>query len=429
MPVVDIRGFQPDVAGNFAKGASFASNLQGIRQRSQNQDNQEQLRLLSGQVLSGGEGAQAAKQQLQQQFPAESLQLEKAQAQRSKALFDQQTTQQKQEIENFAKRSAFALTLQPEKQLQYLESEVAQGAAAGRDMSDTQEVIDAFKQSPDAGAEQLQRATKFGEQIGVLNLKSGSEATAGEREFESLTEGLDEKQVDEAKLIKLGLSPRAVGSAIQTISDKDIADEIGNAEATISQRKKFGEMTGSSRAKAIDKGFERIVKIDLGINNLDRALKALDDGASTGVLQKFSPSIRASSIELDQIRNTLALDVLNAATFGALSAEELKLVKETALPTALKPEALKNWLITRKSGEQKLRAYFQDQINWLETGGPEGKGGTVAGFLRMKEAQQDQKPEAGAAQTETQADTGDLSTEDQADLARLRALKAQQSGR
>jgi len=206
---------------------------------------------------------------------------------------------------------------------------------------------------------------------------------AGQAEFESLIADFSEEDKKKARQVKAGLKGRATGSAIQTISEEGTAEQIGETSAVIKQRAKFGEMTGASRAKAIDKGFEKIVKIDLGLANIDRAIAAIDDGASTGALQQFSPTIRASSVALDQVRNTLALDVLNAATFGALSAEELKLVKETALPTKLSPPELRKWLVDRKNAEQKLKTYFQEQIDFLDTGG------TVAGFLRKKRREQD----------------------------------------
>ena len=228
-------------------------------------------------------------------------------------------------------------------------------------------------------------------------------SSASEREFEALIKNLPPEEQEKARRVKLGLAPRAVGSAVQTITEAGGAEEVGETVAVIEQRKEFGKKTGASRAKAIDSGFDRIVNIDKGIANLDRAIIALDEGASTGVMQKFSPSIRTASIELDQIRNTLALDVLNSATFGALSEKELELTKETALPDKLSPPELRDWLVRRKAAEQKLRDYFQEQIDWLEVGGPDGKGGTVAGFLRMKRRQQGGGQSAAAPQAGQQA--------------------------
>jgi len=212
-----------------------------------------------------------------------------------------------------------------------------------------------------------------------LGVSDAAEIPAGQREFEALIEDLPEEKKKQAKLIKLGLSPRAVGSAVQTITEEGIADEIGKTEATISQRKKFGEMTGSSRAKSIDKGFDRIVKIDKGIFNIDRAITALKSGAGTGAIEKFLPSFKAASVELEQIQNELALDVIGGVTLGAISEAELNLVKLVALPAGLDEPQLIKHLEDRRAAQQKLRAYFQEQINFLD------QGGTVAGFLRSKE--------------------------------------------
>ncbi|MEE8208690.1 MAG: hypothetical protein V3T88_07055 [Nitrosomonadaceae bacterium] len=203
--------------------------------------------------------------------------------------------------------------------------------------------------------------------------------SAGQREFASLTEGLTTEQKQEAALIELGLSPRAIGSAVQTIAKEDIADLIGDTEATIGQRKKFGELTGSSRAKAIDKGFDRIVKIDLGLRNIDRAIESLKGGAKTGAIERFLPSIRAASVELEQIRSEMALDVVGATTFGALSKGELDLAKDVALPKGLDEPQLIAHLEERRDAQIKLRSYFQEQIDFIDNGG------SVAGFLRQKE--------------------------------------------
>lgn len=214
--------------------------------------------------------------------------------------------------------------------------------------------------------------------------KGTTTAAAGTREFEALTAGLSKEQKDEATLIKLGLSPRAVGSAIQTIADKDIAEDIGKAEATISQRKKFGEQTAVSRAKTIDKGFDRIAGISKNILNIDRAIAALDSGAGTGAVERFLPTIKAASQELRQIQGELALDVIGAVTFGALSQGELNLARDIALPTGLDEPELRDFLIRKKEAQQKLSDYFSEQIQFLD------QGGTLAGFLRQQERSADE---------------------------------------
>jgi len=241
---------------------------------------------------------------------------------------------------------------------------------------------------------------------GILTKKlQGGTDSAGQREFESLTSGLSGEDAEKARRIKVGLDPRAVGSADITIAEDDLTDIVADSQAVIKQRTKFAEATGASRAKMIDKGFNRITKINQGIGSIDRAIKALEGGAKTGAVQRFFPSIRSASVELNQIRNQLALDVINSVTLGALSEKELELTKETALPTGLDEPQLIKHLQDRKAAQEKLRTYFEEQIDFLD------KGGTVAGFLREKKRAQ-VEPE--------QAETQEVNQDDEA-LAWARA--------
>ncbi|HHZ69879.1 MAG TPA: hypothetical protein EYN54_06275 [Methylococcaceae bacterium] len=236
----------------------------------------------------------------------------------------------------------------------------------------------------------------LGDSVNLFNQQQGRGETAKQREFGTLTSGLSKEQKAEATLIELGLSPRAVGSAVQTINDKNIAEQIGNVKATIRQREKFGELTASSRAKTIDSGFEKIVKIDAGLRNIDRAVAELNAGAGVGAIEKFLPSFRASSVALDNIQKSMALDVIGSVTFGALSQGELDLAKEVALPTGLDTPQLIKHLTDRKTAQEKLRGYYQEQIQFLD------QGGTVAGFMRSKERGISNQPEQLAA-PETQS--------------------------
>jgi len=201
------------------------------------------------------------------------------------------------------------------------------------------------------------------------------------RFFGSLTEGLSPEDQARARRVQLGLDPRAVGSgAITTALDPELTEQVAESTAVIAGRKKFAEMTGASRAKTIDKGFESIQNIDKNIRNMDKAIAALEGGARTGPIEsRFFPSIRSASVKLDQIRNELGLDVVGGVTFGALSKGELDLALEVALPTNLQPEELIQWLQDKKAAQEKLRGYFASQIDFVD------QGGTLAGFLRQQE--------------------------------------------
>ena len=210
-------------------------------------------------------------------------------------------------------------------------------------------------------------------------LKDPGKLSSMQRDFEASTKGFSEEDVAKTRRIKAGLDPRAVGSAVQTISSKGIAGDIAETEGTIAEGKEFGKLTGSSRAKAIDSGFDKIVAINKNIENIDRAIEQIDLGADTGAIEsRFFPSIKASTVALEQIQSELALDVVGATTFGALSQGELDLAKQVALPTRLDSAELKQFLIDKKSAQTKLMAYFQEQIDFID------QGGTKAGFLRSK---------------------------------------------
>jgi len=205
------------------------------------------------------------------------------------------------------------------------------------------------------------------------------EKPAGQLEFEALIADMTPEQQNTAKLVKAGLKGRAMSNAeLSAIESGDIKS-YSDWKAQMKQAQKFAEMTGSSRAKAIDRGFNSIVKIDTGIRNIDRAVEAVKSGAGVGAVEKLWPSIKSSSVELDNIRGQMALDVVGATTFGALSKGELDLAKDIALPTGLDSDELVDYLTRKKAAQEKLRAYYNEQIQFLD------QGGTIAGFLRMKE--------------------------------------------
>lgn len=256
------------------------------------------------------------------------------------------------------------------------------GQDQGRNMTHTQRFLQEIQENPVNALSSISSFLEIPDRVAF----GKTSKSAGQKEFESLTKDLTKEEKAEAIMIKLGLSPRAVGSAIQTISDKNISEQIGKAKATIRQREKFGELTASSRAKAIDSGFEKIVKIDAGLRNIDRAIVELNAGAGVGAIEKFLPSFRASSVALDNIQKSMALDVIGAVTFGALSQGELNLAKEVALPTGLDTPQLIKHLTERKAAQEKLRGYYQEQINFLD------QGGTVAGFMRSKEREIESQP-------------------------------------
>ena len=197
--------------------------------------------------------------------------------------------------------------------------------------------------------------------------------------FNDLIKDFTPEQKKLARQVKAGIKGRAVSNAELSAIQSGEIDDYGKWKTQQKQAEKFAEATGAQRAKLIDKGFESINKANVSLRNIDKAIAVLDKGAGVGAVEKLWPSIKASSVELDNIRGQMALDVVGATTFGALSEGELNLAKDVALPTGLDTAELKDYLSRKKIAQEKLRDYYNDQVQFLD------QGGTVAGFLRMKE--------------------------------------------
>ncbi len=369
-----------DVPGAFARGQQFRQ--------------EQQMRPL--QIDAAQQALANQQQQFNQQEQLAPLQFQAAQlgVQGQQQQIDQRTDQQKnQSLFNTALRvdSASDDEIIPILQAQIKRVKNIPGGDAS-----TSEL--ALKQALAGDFERVRRGAKNLIEVGVrqgdIQAPAGQQRSAGQREFESKLTGLDSQQKKEAILIDLGLAPRAVGSAIQTITSKGIEGQIGDASAVIKEREKFGELTGSSRSKAIDKGVEKIQKINVGIQNIDKAVALLNEGAGVGAIERWIPSIKGSTTALNNLQSTMALDVIGAVTFGALSQGELDLAKNVALNTKLDTPELIADLQARKIAQEKLRSYFNEQIQFLD------QGGSVAGFLRSKQRELDANQQQ--QQTETQ---------------------------
>ena len=114
-----------------------------------------------------------------------------------------------------------------------------------------------------------------------------------------------------------------------------------------------GEIRLADREQAQNIGFAAFQRADqLGesIGSLYTAYSAIDQGAESGVFRSMIPAFDASTAQLRTVASQLGIDVINSATFGALSEKELQLALATELDTSLSPAEL------RKQVEQRIRA-------------------------------------------------------------------------
>jgi len=218
-------------------------------------------------------------------------------------------------------------------------------------------------------------------EIDLEKVKTGYGETGAERQWNQLIAHLSPDERELATLIKLGIKPRAMGSAAITTALEEWSEMVADSEAMIAGRKVYAQKTEAQRAKTINDQYETITKLDANMRNLDRALDALHKGAKTGFIEKWVPSIRESSIILDQVQKELGLDIVGATTFGALSKGELDLALATAIPMSLEPPEMIEWLENRKAAQAKLRVYVMEAMDFFDT----HEGATAATWLRHKE--------------------------------------------
>lgn len=218
-------------------------------------------------------------------------------------------------------------------------------------------------------------------------------------EFNSLTEGMSPEDVEQAKRVKVGLDPRAVTSAPkvtmiggvphifdatsqtmkpvevegQRVTTESVAQSEGEIAATVKANEQGIEQSGEA--------IKQLSSVKKSISNIADAIQALDDGASTGAMASRLPSITQASIELDNVRAKMGLDVIGSTTFGALSESELNFALDTALPNNLQPAQLREWLVKKQEAQQKLAAELEGAAIFL--GQP---GNTPAKYLEFMRA-------------------------------------------
>ena len=116
------------------------------------------------------------------------------------------------------------------------------------------------------------------------------------------------------------------------------------------------------------KAFGQVEAIDAQIDKLYTALGAVRDGAESGAIRQFLPSFDAATAQLRAMGNALGIDIINSATFGALSAPELRLALSTGLDLSLSGKELEDHIAEKIRVQTKLRNALYEKSRELTTG-------------------------------------------------------------
>ena len=128
--------------------------------------------------------------------------------------------------------------------------------------------------------------------------------------------------------------------------------------------------TEENRLAAIESYRAKLPAMSTELRELDNIIDAIKSGADTGVIANYFPTVTRSTAELFQAARRLGLNIIQNTTFGALSAAEMNLAMETAVPTGLDEAELMQWAQGKKQALYKLQNEVQGAINHLNQNKP-----------------------------------------------------------
>jgi hypothetical protein len=249
-------------------------------------------------------------------------------------------------------------------------------------IADIQEDIERFNTDPQSVIQEYQTANSF------FSDPQSFRKSAGQRETEDRVQALvgainpetkepftEQEARQQIALVDSGIVGRAQGSADQTITKLGTAGDVAKTKEILAGGAETGILDAQGRLQPnIDKQralakdaaalstqiFGRIDNIEGNIRNMNEGISLIDQGANVGPVDKWLPSFKPSTVKIDNLKARLGLDVISSITFGALSAKELEVAFDTAVPPNLNDEGLKVWFQDRIKSQEKLLGSLEE---------------------------------------------------------------------
>lgn len=266
------------------------------------------------------------------------------------------------------------LSSPPEEVVQLYQDRIQGLRDRGRDSSDTERSMQEYVMNPEQKILESRMAYAGMDPEGSELFEASVADPQVNREFKSA----DEIGVRGAQLITFGNGD----TAFVAPDGVEISDPVERAEAIsreliaeVEQRGDIAqtESSAAARASRISGAFEQVGQIRTNNSILDEVVAAIDNGANTGLIASRFPTWNSATQVLRNAGNRLGLGVVSSVTFGALSEGELRLAKETALPTDLDQLELRQWVIDRQAAQNKIASQLESYIYFSERGGKESE--------------------------------------------------------
>jgi hypothetical protein len=114
--------------------------------------------------------------------------------------------------------------------------------------------------------------------------------------------------------------------------------------------------------------FNKYSSVNDQIRSLRQARQLIEDGAATGFVRQYLPAFDANTQALRNVANEMGIDIINSATFGALSATELRLALSTGFPQGLNEAETLKYIDQKIAVQDKFRRELLKKTNRLNSG-------------------------------------------------------------
>lgn len=320
---------QPDVLGTISKGLALRDQIEQrplMRQQRQQQQlgSQDQARISS--IVNGA------------------VQLNNIQSPQGKIEFLNQRRQQLQQAGIGTEDTDEALALANQGRWDELNAMTQRAIGIGQNIQRTskQQELDQFLSMPENTEQERIAKKQVGQAIGAISKHLSAQERADIQQL-----------VGDIK----------AGQAV------DVAEGKADVELKTKPNIEKQKLLAKDSAKLSTEIFSRMEGVEENIRNMKEGIRLVDEGAATGPVNKWLPSLKETTVKLDNLKNRLGLDVIGSVTFGALSAGELKVAFDTAVPANLRGEALKSWFQERIDAQEKLFASLEDAGIFLSEDG------------------------------------------------------------
>ena len=215
-------------------------------------------------------------------------------------------------------------------------------------------------------------------EVDYLNQFEGKEREERKKELMNLKRGgftLGGQRFDASSDVTVGIDETAPTE--QTFQE---AGERGKLEAKsdLEPMIAFDKQNAKQKAETVKATFEELNRTAKSMALYDQAIAEIDAGAKSGAIQKFLPSMRESSIRLDNVADQLGLNILS--TFkGSQTEKELVVSFDIAVPKSLDEDDLREWLVDQKEKQQRAAEILREAVNHFESQG------SFTGWLEKRE--------------------------------------------